>query len=186
MFLKILMKKNFCLSLVAMSIVTFSFQNCGQNLAPVEPTVPTSSSLPSANSSLQPCIAGGCPLANEYIQISIENRDPISFVATLANQVLEPSVDVSGYCNTGGFLLSRIYYSIADDSGVVVSAESSTLGSCGVLGRYSFPISTSKLLGNKNYHITVILRAIDSTGAEHENPLGRNRKQIGLSPRTGI
>ena len=183
---KVILKKNFLIGLSLVGMVTLSFQNCGQNMSVVDnPAGNTSLDSSDIANSLVPCIAGGCPQANEYIQISVENHDPVLFIVGASNQVLEGIVDISGFCNAGGFLLSRIYYSVADDSGTLAIPVSPSPGACNELGRYQLPIPISNLDGTKNYHITVILKAVDSTGTEYENPLGRNRKQIGLSPHTG-
>lgn len=186
MLAKMSFKKNFLLSLLAIGVLTIPFQNCGQNMSAIDNSAVSQSSSNDTTNSLEPCIADGCPQASEYLQLSVENHDPVSFIVGSSNQVLETSVDISGYCNLGGFLLSRIYYSISDDGGNPVVPQTLSSGTCSALGRYSFPISIANLSGTKNYHITVTLRALDSTGAEYDNPLGRNRKQIGLASRTGI
>jgi hypothetical protein len=189
MFRKIALEKKSYVAGLLVFLVTFSFQNCGQDMSAVK-NVNESSLVPQGSAgsaqSLEPCIAGGCPQDANYIQLSIENHDPVSFLTDLSNSVLEPRIDVSGYCNMGGYLYSRIYYVVSDDAGNLAIPQTLSTGACSDVGRYAFPISIMSLAGNKNYHITVIMKVLDSTGAEYENPLKINRKQIGLSPRTGI
>lgn len=177
-------KKNFLISAVLGSAIIFSFQNCGQNMTPNSNST-SSASQTASSTTLSPCIAGGCPQANDYIQVEISNNNPISFL-TSGSSILESSVDVAGYCNKGGYPGSHIYYSIQDLGGNIIVPNSPTSGTCDSLGKFRFPISLAGLSGANNYQLIVILRAVDSTGAEYENTLGLNKRQVGLSPRTGI
>lgn len=186
---KLALKKNVILASFLGLLVTFSFQNCGQNMSAISNVHDTSlgsQGSASTTQSLEPCIAGGCRQDANYIQLSIENHDPISFISDLNNNPIETRVDVAGHCNVGGYLYSRVYFSVSDDAGNLVVPQTLSSGTCSELGRYAFPISMLGLAGNKNYHISVIMKVMDSTGAEYENSLKMNRKQVGLSPRTGI
>ncbi len=135
--------------------------------------------------SLLPCIAAGCPQDPTYVQLTVTNNNPISFLAN-GSAVSEPAVDIAGYCNTGGYPGSRIYYSIQDLAGNIIIPTTPSNGNCNALGRFQFSVNISMLSGSTNYEINVILRAVDSTGVEFDNLLGLNKRQVGLSPTTGI
>ena len=182
--LEIRNRKNFLISASAFVVLIFGFQNCGQNMS-APPKSSTTNSQSSGATSLSPCLAAGCPQAFDYIQVEISNANPISFLASGAN-VLESNVDVSGYCNTGGFPGSHIYYSVQDLAGTTVIPVTSAPSTCSSIGKFHFPINLAGLSGSKNYQVNVILRAVDSTGLEFDSSLGLNKKQVGLSPRTGI
>ncbi len=181
---RIKFKKQLLLSAGLMMTVIFSFQNCGQDMNAAQ-KASTSSSSNGVSTSLTPCIASGCPQSFNYIQIEISNNNPISFLASGAN-ILETNLDVSGYCNMGGYPGSHIYYSIQDLAGNIVVPVSMTSGICSSLGKFHFPVGIGGLSGSSNYQLNVVLRGVDSTGLEFDNSLGLNKKQVGLSPRTGI
>lgn len=183
MILRIRNVKNFLLSTGLVFSIIFGFQNCGQDMTSSNSS--SSTPKPPTSTSLAPCIASGCPQGFDYIQVEVANTNPISFLSSGAS-ILETSVDVSGYCNTGGFPGSHLYYSIKDLTGNTVVANTAAAGVCSGLGKFRFPVSLSGLSGSNNYQLNVLLRAVDSAGLEFDNALGLNKRQVGLSPRTGI
>jgi hypothetical protein len=178
-------KKNVIFSSLLGIVIVFSFQNCGQNMTPISSSSSTGLASGSTTTSLTPCTAGGCPQDSSYVQLEVANNNPISFLASGA-AVQEQAVDISGYCNAGGYPGTRIYYSIQDLAGNLVVGTTPTAGTCDALGRFHFGLGISMLSGSTNYELNVILRAVDSTGVEYDNALGLNKRQVGLSPRTGI
>ncbi len=176
--------KNYFVSVGIIAAIVFSFQNCGQNMTANNNTS-SSSNVSPTGTSLAACIASGCPQSLQYIQVEISNNNPISYLVN-GSTVVETSVDVSGYCNSGGYPGSHMYYSIQDLAGNIVVPNSPTIGVCNSLGKFHFPISISGLSATNNYQLIVILRGVDSTGAEYDNSLGLNKRSVGLSPRTGI
>jgi len=185
---KNMLTKKIFFTLFLAVVVNLVFQNCGQNMTAVDNSLGTNSQTDpsSLQTTLVPCIASGCPQSSEYIQVAVANSDPIAFVVNSTGGIVEGVVDVAGYCNIAGYPSSHIYYSVQDDAGNVAIASTLSNGACDSLGRFAFSVTISSLAGNKNYHISVVLKAVDSTGVEFESPLGRNRKQIGLNPRTGV
>lgn len=183
-------KKNFLISIGLASIIIFSFQNCGQQMT----TVGSNSALSSnatGSVSLTPCVAAGCVQDASYIQVAITNNNPITFLSSQATMTspsvpIEQAVDVAGYCNSGGYPSSRIYYSIQDLAGNIVVSQTASNGICNHLGRFQFSLNISMLSGASNYEVNVILKAVDSTGVEFDNSIGLNKRQVGLSPVNGM
>ena len=178
-------KNKFLVFAALASVSVLGFQNCGQNMTAVGSGDSSQASNLSNGVTLSACIASGCPQDKSYIQLQIANNNPISFTIN-GSTVSETAVDVAGYCNAGGYPGSRIYYSIQDLAGNVIVPNTPTTSTCSALGRFQFPVNVGGLNSTNNYQLNVVLRGVDSTGVEFDNSLGLNKRQVGLSPTTGI
>ncbi len=153
------------------------FQNCAGYKAPrVGASLNASSSCTESDP--------GCASPGEALRISIGNLEPDSILPG------QNALDVSGWCDLGGYSLGYIYYSLRREDGSVpagytrtVATESSEIaGTCDDLGRFRIAIGIPP--AHESYKLVVRVVGQDANGGLHENPLGQNKAEHHIIPST--
>ncbi len=147
----------------------FLFQNCG-SAAP-------DSTLANLSSNQTQCQTANCTAAtrtgSNRLEISIKNPDPLFIIKT------ESAFDIGGYCNSGGFSQTRLYYSLAGPTPVAQTMAST---SCDAMGRFHILVRLPvNYVYGQLYTLTVLLRGIDATSNEVDSPLGLNQRELNIS-----
>jgi hypothetical protein len=167
------------------------FQNCGTYQADNSPLYNVS--LPST------CVGVTCQADLNSIQIKIANNIPITIkrpdatggtppvfiVPTDCN--LSSCIEVSGYCDMGGYTSSVFYIELTvPQAGVSTSLipRQRTTAQCNELGRFNLTIQVPTSFNYSTlYNLIVTMTAVDDQAVEVENPSGQNRQQISVMGR---
>lgn len=151
------------------------FQNCAGYKAP---RVGTSVNASSSCTESDP----GCSSPGEALRIAIGNLEPDSILPS------QNALDVSGWCDLGGYSLGYIYYSLRREDGSVpagytrsAATESSEIaGTCDDMGRFRIAVGIPP--AHESYKLVVRLVGQDASGGLHENPLGQNKAEHHIIP----
>jgi hypothetical protein len=144
------------------------FQNCGtyQPEENDEFTVLASGCLDPAT-----CIDGDA----EAITLEIGNADPERLLTS------DKAFDVGGYCDPGGFQRYKIVFSLKNPAGGIVLGPLAVAQGCDAFGRFRIRVDLPPSFNYTLAHTLVIsLVAIDARGTAIENPLGLNRRELGV------
>lgn len=154
----------FLLVLTMMTVVIF--QNCSGYQPALDINQDEYASLIAEDCDTKPCF-NTTPSAN-MMRISIENhmynRGTEVLLSINTQQVLQP-FDVAGFCDSGGFASTRIYYSFQKANAAPVWW--STGGGCDSMGRYRIYVPLPSGFNRCEPHLLrVQIRGLRSNGQE--------------------
>ncbi|HRK07344.1 MAG TPA: hypothetical protein PLZ57_06210 [Pseudobdellovibrionaceae bacterium] len=156
-------------------VLVFAFQNCGGYQAMTNPLYD--------REILASCLGPSCGRDANYIMIFVANNDPISVPTKTAPET--NTIDLGGYCDTGGFPDSAIYLEVKQGATTIVPMFRST-AKCDELGRFKAQVTLpSSGAAAYNYalagEVIVVLRAVDEYFVEHNHPFENNIRRLAIT-----
>jgi hypothetical protein len=152
---------------VASFLSVLFFQNCGQYAL--------QDSLVGLDS-VSACVGLSCPTTADALMIRVGNQDPAEITTS------EASIDVGGFCNSGGFNATKFYYEIHDNgTGNILGAPMSAQQGCTANGRFQISVALPPGYNyGLAYYAVIYMRGINPDGSEVENPSGLSRAQLDI------